>query len=119
MNSGKRIDQKTYFDLKTAPEAQTVEDLKLLDPAVNSKANLHTEIGVSQAAKWYQDHLSGTGWVLDVPPQNPADEQIQMIQLRKGVDTLSISLINDGNGGTDVIFEKVGDQNAGEEGEDP
>ena len=42
-----------------------------------------------------------------------------MIQLRKGVDTLSISLINDGKGGTDVIFEKVGDQNAGEEGEDP
>ena len=76
INSGKRNQQKTYFDLKTAPEAQTVEDLRLFDPAVNSKASLHAGVSVSLAARWYLDHLAGTGWILDVPPQNPADEQI-------------------------------------------
>ncbi|OGK26326.1 hypothetical protein A3D76_01395 [Candidatus Roizmanbacteria bacterium RIFCSPHIGHO2_02_FULL_37_9b] len=64
-----RNQQKTYFDLKTAPEAQTVEELKYLDPAVGAKASLHTDFSVSQTSRWYLDNLTGTGWVLDVPPQ--------------------------------------------------
>ena len=119
LNSGKNNQRRSYIDVKSTLEARTVEELKLMDPPVDSKARLHTAVSLPQTSKWYLGQLAGTGWILDVPPQNTSDEQIQMIQLRKGVETLSISLINDGMGGTDVIFEKVGDQNAGEEGKDP
>lgn len=99
--------QKSYFDLRTYPRAQSVQEMKLLEPGGESQSKLHSSDSVPSVYEWYLNNYVGTGWILDVPSENPADENIQQMRLAKLGYRLSISLIGDGKGGTDIIFEQI------------
>ena len=99
--------QKTYFDLKTYPKAQTVDELQFLENQATTKASLHTKDSLPQVAKWYIENSKNSGWVLDLAPENPNDNQIQLIRFAKENLRLTVSLISDGSGGTNIIFEQI------------
>ena len=99
--------QKTYFDLKTYHKAQTVDELQFIESQETTKASLHVKDSVPQVAKWYLENSKNSGWVLDLAPENPNATQIQLLRFAKAEYRLTVSLLNDGSGGTNIIFEQI------------